>query len=119
MFLRSKARPVRKTANLTAICEPISLKMKSVQKWVPKAKKKKKMFLGSSARPVRKALQSYRHLRPNCLDTVGPSPSHNPIGLWRLLREYLYVTDMKDSIVYALYAVWRKWSEAEQLRLRV
>jgi hypothetical protein len=51
--------------------------------------RQKKMFLGSRAWPVRKA-RPHRHLRVDCLDNVGSSTSHNPIGLHSLLQEYLF-----------------------------
>jgi hypothetical protein len=46
---------------------------------------KQKMFLGSEARPVRKA----DNLNAECLDRVGSSTSHNPVGLHGLLQGQL------------------------------
>jgi hypothetical protein len=46
----------------------------------------RKMFLGSRARPTRKADILADICWANCLDNVGSSTSHNPIGLHGLLQ---------------------------------
>jgi hypothetical protein len=47
---------------------------------------RRKMFLGSRARPVRRADNLTAMCEPNCLDNVGPLTSHNPIDLHGLLQ---------------------------------
>jgi hypothetical protein len=49
-----------------------------------KYQKQAKMFLGSKARPVREAYNLTAI--SDCLDNVGSSTSHNPIGLHCLLQ---------------------------------
>jgi hypothetical protein len=44
------------------------------------------MFLGVKVRPVRKASQPHRQLWADCLENVGASTSHNPMGLHGLLQ---------------------------------
>jgi hypothetical protein len=43
------------------------------------------MFLGSRARPVRRVDNLTAICKADCLDSVGSSTSHNPIGLHGLL----------------------------------
>jgi hypothetical protein len=47
--------------------------------------KQKIIYLGSRARPVRRADKPCRYLWADCLDNVGSLTSHNPIGLHGLL----------------------------------
>jgi hypothetical protein len=47
-------------------------------------------LLGGKGRPVHKAWQPFRHLWADCLENVGASTSHNPMGLHGLLQEYFY-----------------------------
>jgi hypothetical protein len=45
---------------------------------------------GGKGRPARKADKPYHHLLKDCLENVGVSTFHNPIGLQGLLQGYLY-----------------------------
>jgi hypothetical protein len=48
------------------------------------------IFVERKEQPARKAWQPYRHLWADCLDNVGSSTSHNPMGLHSLLQGELY-----------------------------
>jgi hypothetical protein len=50
-----------------------------------------RIFLGGKGRPARGAGNLTAICEPICLENVGASTSHNPMGLHGLLQGYIYV----------------------------
>jgi hypothetical protein len=67
---------------------------------------------GKRGRSVR--LQPYRHRSADCLENVGASTSHNPMGLHGLLQDSFTFLFLSFFLLEGFRLLGKSWQESEK-----